>query len=324
MFFQNTVALSMETNLARLLSMRGKAVERWEEVNFPVGSVKDARIIDPDGVAAALDGLFRSTGISRKGVLVSISGFRSVTRTVTLPGISSNLLGEAIQWAAQREMTVPLKEIYLSWQITGSRDKEHSVYLIGTPRDIFDPLYQVLRQADVRPQVVELKATALSRVVNQSKAVLIDLEDESTDVIIVADGIPEVSHTSIIKAEDLLLEERLQKVIGALGQAFTFFKNVHPEHPLSASTPVYLSGALMSNPETGVLLRESIKQPIEALPLRIKQAPDFPLSRYAVNIGLALRRVKASRNGKQAGKYLPRINMNIMPVTASIIRERGY
>jgi hypothetical protein len=324
MFFQNMVALSMETNLARLLSVRGREVQRWGEVKFPAGSVKDARITDVDGVAAALDGLFRSTGVSRKGVLVSISGFRSMTRTVTLPEVSGNLLGEAVQWAAQREMTVPLREIYLSWQVTGSRDKEHSVYLIGTPRDIFDPLYRVLRQVDIRPQVVELKATALSRIVNQNEAVLIDLEEESTDVIIVADGIPEVTHTTVIKAEDLLLEERLHKVIGALGQAFTFFKNAHPEHPLGAGTPVYLTGALMDNPETGALLRESIRQPIEALPRRIKQAPDFPLARYAVNIGLALRRIKTSGNGRQAGKHLPRINMNIMPVTAGIIREKGY
>lgn len=316
MFFQNTVALSMETNLARLLSIRGKAVKRWGEVNFPAGSVKDARIIDPGGVAAALDDLFSSTGISRNGVLVSISGFRSVTRTVTLPRVSSNLLGEAIRWAAQREMTVPLKEIYLSWQVIGSRDNENNVYLAGTPRDIFDPLYHVLRRAGIRPQVIELKPIALSRVVNQSEAVLIDLEDESTDIIIVADGIPEVTHTAMVKAEDLLLEERLQKVIGALGQTFAFFKNVHPEHPLSASTPVYLTGALTSNPETGVLLREGIKQPIETLPLRIKQTPDFPLSRYAVNIGMALRRVQSAKNGKQAKKHLPRINMNIMPVAS--------
>ena len=163
MFFQNTIALSMETNLARLLSMSGKAVKRWGEADFPAGSVKDARIIDPDGVAAALDTLFKSTGINRRGVLVSISGFRSVTRTVSLPRISSNLLGEAVQWAAQREMAVPLAEIYLSWQITGSRDNEQSVYLTGTPRDIFDPLYRVLRQAGIRPQAVELKPMALSR-----------------------------------------------------------------------------------------------------------------------------------------------------------------
>lgn len=314
MFFQNTVALSMETNLARLLSVRGKAVKRWEEVDFPAESVKDARIIDHDGVAAALDTLFKSTGISRRGVLVSISGFRSVTRTVSLPRISGNLLEEAVQWAARREMTVPLPEIYLSWQIIASEDNEHSVYLAGTPRDIFDPLYRVLRQAGISPQVVELKPMALARIVDRSEAVLIDLEDESTDILIVAEGIPQVTHTAMVKAEDLLLEERLQKVTGALARTLTFFNNAHPGHELSSNTPVYVTGALASHPETSALLRESIKQPIEVLPLRIKHAPDFPLSRYAANIGLALRQVPAGKNGQQSEKHLSRIKMNILPV----------
>ena len=117
----------------------------------------------------------------------------------------------------------------------------------------------------------------------------------------------------MVKAEDQILEERLQKVTGALARTFTFFNNAHPEHALSPNTPVYLTGALVSSPETSALLRENMEQPIEALPLRIKHAPDFPLSRYAVNIGLALRQVPSAKNGKQSEKHLPRIKMNIMP-----------
>lgn len=314
MFFRNTVALSVETNLARLLSMSGKKVKKWGEMEFPAEAVKDARITDLDGVAEALGKLFQSTGVSRNGVMVGISDFRSVARTVTLPRISNSLLSEAVQWTARREMTVPLPELYLSWQIIDSRDNDQSVFLTGTPRDIFDPLYHVLRQAGIRPQVMELKMMALSRVVNRSEAVLVNLEDKSTDIIIVVDGVPEVMHTAVVKAEDLLLEERIQKVVSDLMRTLNFFNNARRQHPLSPDAPVYLTGALVGSREAEELLRENIKQPIEPLPLQIKCAAEFPLSRYAVNIGLALRQIPSARNGKQSEKHLSHININIMPV----------
>ncbi len=237
MFSKSITTLNIETSSARLLSVSGRRVKKWGEVPLPPGSVRDALILDPVGVGSAIDALFKSTGMSRSGVLVSLTGFGSVFRIATLPRLNAKIISEAIQWAARREMPVPLPKLHLSWQVIDTQDTEQRIFLLGTPRSLLDPFYQALRQAGIKPRAIELKPLALARMVNRTEAIIINLEDESTSTTVLLNGIPEVMHTIMVKTEDLLLEDRIQKLTEELTRTVSFYNSAHPEHSLSPATP---------------------------------------------------------------------------------------
>jgi len=295
MFFRNTVALNIDTNLARLLSVRQGMVRQWGEKVFPPNAVKDAQIMDPEAVAMTLDDLFKSTDLSRKGVLVSISGFRSLARMITLPKIGRALLKEAIFWAARKELSVPVEEFHLSWQIVNEQDAEQSVFLVSTPQRIVAPLHQALKLAAIKPRAVELKPISLARLVNQTEAIAVDLEKESTTIVIIANGIPEIMHTVLVRNDDLLFEERAEMAASDLARAIGFYNHAHPQQKLGSETAVFLTGALMSRPKALRVMRNIMGHHVETPSFEIKHDAGFPALKYAVNVGLVQRAMPAEK-----------------------------
>lgn len=313
MFSKSITTLNIEASSARLLSVSGRRVKKWGEVPLPAGSVRDALILDPVGVGSAIDDLFKSTGMSRSGVLVSLTGFGSVFRIATLPRLNAKIISEAIQWAARREMPVPLPKLHLSWQVIDTQDTEQRIFLLGTPRSLLDPFYQALRQAGIKPRAIELKPLALARMVNRVEAIIINLEDESTSTTVLLNGIPEVMHTIMVKTEDLLLEDRIQKLTEELTRTVSFYNSAHPEHSLSPATPAFLTGEMASQPTVVALVQKSIKYPVESLTSGIQFPPDLPVPRYAVNIGLALREIPPGRGDKATPVNSCPLKINVLP-----------
>ena len=313
MFSKSITTLNVEASSARVLSIRGRRVKRWGNVPLPPGLVRDNLVVDPIGVGTAIDGLFRSAKVSKSGVLVSLTGFRSVSRIVTLPKLSATLEKEAIRWTARREMPVPLEELYISWQVIGAQDTEQTIFLLGTPRNLFDPFYKALHKAGITPRAIDLKPLALARMVNRGEAIIIDLETESTSTIILVKGIPEVMHTIVVRPEELLLEERIQKLTDDLSRTVGFYKNAHPEHPLSSETPTFLTGEMVSDPKVVDLVQKNIDYPVKSPALGVKSPPDLPVPQYAVNIGLALREMLPRKRDKATLVHSCPINVNILP-----------
>jgi type IV pilus assembly protein PilM len=312
MFSKSITTLNVEASSVRVLSIRGRRVRRWGNVPLPPGLIRDTLVVDPVGVGAAIDELFRSAKVSKSGVLVSLTGFRSVSRVVTLPKLSATLMKEAIAWAVRREMPVPLDELYLSWQVIGAQDTEQTIFLLGTPRSLLDPFYQSLQKAGIKPRAVELKPLALARMVNRVEAIIIALETESMSTIILVKGIPEVMHTIVVKPEGLLLDDRVQKLTDDLSRTVSFYNNAHPQHVLSPATPIFLTGEMVSDPVVD-LVQKTIKYPVESPVLGVEFSPEFPFPQYAANIGLALREMLPKKRDKATLVYSCPINVNVLP-----------
>lgn len=313
MFSRSITTLNIEASSARVLNIRGRRVRRWGDIPLAHGAVRDDLVVDPAGVGSAINSLFRSSKMSKSGVLVSLTGFRSVTRTVTLPKLSPTLMKEAIRWTARREMPIPLEELYISWQVIGTQDAEQTIFLLGTPRSLLDSFYQALRKARIKPRAIELKPLVLARLVKRTEAIIIDLENESISTTILVKGIPEVIHTMIVGSEGLLLEDRIQKLTDDLSRTVSFYNNSHPEHPLNSETPAFLTGEMASDPVLVDLVQKSTGYPIESLALGVKLPPKLPVPQYAVNIGLALRKMLPRKRNKAALGHSCSIKVNVLP-----------
>jgi len=304
------VALNIESGEIRYLVARGRRIVGWGGGPLPAGIVRQGSIADPDGVGAAIKALFAEKDLPRNGVMASLTGLRSAIRIIAIPKVKASLLEEAVRNESEREMPVSLDDLYLSRRPIAAAGPELQFLVIGVPRDILDAEVRCLGLAGIRPEALNLKPLALARAVNRRDAVIIDIEPDTFDLVVVADGVPALARTVVSRGEGAVFEDRLPQIADEFTRTVEFYNGSHRERPLAQAAPVVLTGLLADGKDTSDLVAAALARPVERFSPAGGFPPGFPSGRFAVNIGLA-RRQYVSRNG--AGALSPTANPNVLP-----------
>lgn len=313
MFSGKATTLSIETSGVKALTLNGRRVERWGRLPLAAGLVKDGLIVQPEAVGQVIDALFRSLGEPKSRVIVSLSGIRSTPRLFTFPRIKRTLLEEAMRQQAKKEMPLPLEEIYLSWWPIGRKGDELEFFVVGVPRPIADAQVQTLVESGVKPYIMDLKPIALTRVAGHRNALIVDLEPDAFGITLVAEGIPGIWRTITPRQDGMVLEDMVQQLNGDVSRIVEFHNQAHPESPLSAATPAFLTGELSEDTTVCELIQAGLKHPVEPLAMPFECPSDFPAASYAVNIGLALKKMAPKVRSNRATTIVRPIDFNLLP-----------
>ena len=306
------VTLNITTTSVRLLSVKGRQVEKWGSMPLAPGLIKDGLILQPKAVGAAISALFKSTKVPKQRVIASLTGLSYTYRILNLPRTRSALLGEAIQRSAKKEIPLPLEELYLSWQaINGKRD-ELDFFVLGVPRNLIDALVRTLKEAGVVPYLVDLKPLALARAANRGDALIVNLEPDYYDVVLVVNGTPTVMHTITPRGGGANLEDNIRRLADELSKTVKFYNSSHQQSPLSPTTPLLLTGELAADATASNLIQAEVEYPVEPLVPPLEFPSDLPIAPYVTNMGLALKKAppKTAKKGETNGFH--DINLNIL------------
>jgi type IV pilus assembly protein PilM len=228
---------------------------------------------------------------------------------LTLPDLSRDLLPEAVTREAGRVLGIPLEQLYLSWQTLPSPRGEILVYLTASPKNSVDALISTLQKAGLNPYLIDLKPLALARTITEPRAIIIDLQPANFDIVVVADGIPQVAR-SLPLTQQIPLEEKASVIKKELDRAITFYNSSHADNPIEASVPLLVSGELTEQQDAWKILIGKQERPVQALSLPMETPANFPPGQYVTNIGLALKEVLASEKGAIAYSL---VNFNALP-----------
>jgi len=306
------VTLNITAKSVRLLSVKGRQVEKWGSIPLAPGLVKDGFILQPKEVGKAISALFESTKVPKQRVITSLTGLSFTYRILSLPRTKPALLEEAIQRSARKEIPLPLEELYLSWQAINGKHDELDFFVLGVPRNPIDAVIQTLAEAGVEPYIVELKPLALARAANRGDALIVDLEPDCFDVVLVAGGIPAVIHTITPRGEGANLEDNIRRLTDELSKTVKFYNISHPETPLSPTTPLLLTGELATDDNTSKLIQAETGYPVESLVPPLEFPPALPLAPFTTNMGLALNREPQKMVSKGDANGFHDINLNIL------------
>jgi len=282
---RQVITLNLEDRCARLLTCRGKQVQKWGSMPLEAGLVRDGLVLDPREVGRKIRALFQEHRVSRKGVVASLTGAHSISRLLELPQMKPALLGSAVFREAKREMPVPLDRLYFSWQAVARNDGRQQVFALGVPRDILDAQIEALREAGVTLRTMDLKPLALVRAVNRSQAIIVNLEAGSLDIVIVVNSFPGLMRTIALE-EEFAPQERGALLERELVQTLDFYNTSHGETSLPPNIPLYLSGELVEVP----IPEAAIGHSVHPLSPPLEYGAELPLAQYMVNLGLALKK----------------------------------
>lgn len=292
-----------------VLVTKGRQAQKWVNMPLEPGLVQDGVILEEDAVANKVGELWRSKKIGTGRVIAGISGINCLYRLLTLPELPRELLPEAVVREAGRVLGIPLEQLYLSWQTLHSHRGETLVYLVASPRNLVDALISTLRKAGLNPYLMDLKPLALARTITEPRAIIIDLQPTNFDIVLVADGIPQVAR-SLPLTQQVSLEEKAIVIKKELDRAITFYNSGHVDNPIEASVPLLLSGELTEQQDAWKALVGKQDRPVQALSLPMETPENFPPGQYVTNIGLALKEVLPSEKGAIAYSL---VNFNALP-----------
>jgi type IV pilus assembly protein PilM len=293
-----------------LLVMKAGKVEKWASLPLEPGLVSQGLIVEEAQVADKVKQLFKETGAKAKKVITALSGHDSLYRIITLPELPEAVLPEAIRREAKRTIPTPLEEVYFSYQRLPSLTKgESRIFLVTFPRNLVDALVRTLRQAGVKPYVMDLAPLALCRIPNEPRAIIVNARLEHLDVIVIADRLPQVIRRLVLPGEAGSLEERLPLIAEEFNRTVAFYNSSHMEKPLDSTVPVFVCGDLAEKPETWESVVSQTGYPMSPLPSPVEVPEGFNPNEFMVNIGLAFKELLLEKEGANFSL----VNFNALP-----------
>ena len=307
-----SVALNICGKDIKVLWMNGRRVKKWASAEMPPGLAQYGTILDPAAVGQAVRTLFKSSGIPRERVIMSVSGMPFTYRFLKLPRLKPGLVTEAIMRAAKKEFSTPLEELYLSWQRLPDEGDELSFFVLGVSVNLVDAMVETLKAAGIEPYLMGVRPLALARTAELRDAIIVNVEACSFDIVFVSGGIPQVIHTITPRSEAATVEDNIQRLADELTKTAVFFQSNNPEAKIDQSTPLLLTGDWAANPAVVGLLKTETEYPVEPLVPNVSTPPNFPMDSYAALFGLALKKIPQKTASKTRGAEYLDLNINLL------------
>lgn len=190
--FIKIVVLSRKEKPPRLLTL-GK-------IPSPLPGMVSEADLDLEAVIKTIKNLIEEVKPPSKDVIIALPESRIFTRVIyDLPYLSDEELNQAIKYAAEEFVPMPIKDVNLYFQVIYRSPKKEPksrtvVFVVASPKLLIDKYIKVIQSAGLKPVAIETELIALSRVLvgfnNFSPTTLIiHLGASNTDFAIVSDGL---------------------------------------------------------------------------------------------------------------------------------------
>ena len=156
-------------------SQDDRTVGRTAIVPLEPGVVREGDLVNGDTLSDALKDLFGRYRLGKR-VRVGIANQRVIVRTLELPLIEDpEELETAVRFRAQDAIPMPLDQAILDHRVIAKRDgpdgnRMMDVIAVAARRDMVASLVQVLRNAGLQPDGVDLSAFGMIRALDKGSA----------------------------------------------------------------------------------------------------------------------------------------------------------
>ncbi|MCJ7733946.1 MAG: pilus assembly protein PilM [Anaerolineales bacterium] len=299
MFKRKTTTINFEGNEIRFLVVKGDNVRSWHTGKIPPEYMHQGQILKPEEIGNFISTTIKELKGSRRNVITSVTGQRSIHRIMRIPTIQDKLLEETIRRKTKQEFAIPLDENDIHWRILSRLDSQMILYVLAVPKIVIDSQVAALKEAKIKPRIVDIKPLALQRMVNQSTSIIVNLESFSLDVIVIVNHIPILVRSVPLETGNLTEEAKLDLLGQELARTVKYYNESNKTNRLPDDTGVYLTGELFDNSQVSNRLDEnsdlgerlktrtsfSVQYPKEPYPV----PKNLSITKYAVNLGLSLK-----------------------------------
>jgi len=299
------ITINIEDSSVKVTSVTGKRVVFAAEAPLQVGWVQNGVVLEKGHVSQVISMVLAQYKIREKEAVAGISGIHSVYRVVYVPKLDRVLLAEAARKEMERAIPVPLSSLYTSWTDVKTSDIEVALCLLGIPFENVNSVTETLKFCGLRLKYLELKPLAVSRIIDEKTAIVINVQPNYFDLTVMNNGIPEMLRSLPFTGESTMSDaDKVGMVKEEVDRTVNFYNSGHPNSPLGQQTYCIVSGILREN------LSLVMGYPFKPAPALLTYPAGQDANDFVVNSGLALRTVN----------QLTKVNINVMPRAAPAAR----
>lgn len=292
-----------------VMSAKGRQPQKWASTGLEKGLVQDGVIKDQEAVALKVKELLQTLKLRGKQVACAVSGVNCLYHLLILPELPDELVTEAINREASQSLGISIDEVYLSWQVLAVDRGQMRIYLTAMPRDMVDSMVVTLQQAGLKPYLMDMKPLCLARASSEARAIIVDTRPTGFDVVILANGIPEVIRCLPLP-EEASESEQTALLKAEMDRAVVFYNSAHMDAPIDLSVPILVSGSIATREDDWDVLRGPRERPLQLMIPTVEERDGFMATEYMTNIGMALKEVLLEEEGVVANSI---VNFNALP-----------
>ena len=218
--------------------------------------LKFTKIEDSAYLAKAVAKIHTDAKIVSHRVTASLPTFAVFSSIITLSGVNSKNLHEAVLEEARKVIPLPLDEMKIDYKVipdapTNKKDGNLRIFLTCSPRKIVRKYIDIFRQADMELAFLETETFSLVRsLVGNDKAttMIVEIGANSTDISVVRESIPVLNRSLEICGSTLT-----QALADSLGMTFQQAEQLKMD--LSLSTRSGANEAAADGDFSGVIIK---------------------------------------------------------------------
>jgi type IV pilus assembly protein PilM len=157
------------------VAVKGRlSVEAAAYTPLEPGIMRDGEVVDPEGLADALRGLFRDNKKLGKRVRIGVANQKIVVRPVELPYLSdAKERDAAVRFHAADQLPMPMDQAVLDFQpleiVQNGDTRYQRLLLVAARRDMVGNVLTAVRGAGLRPEGIDLSAFAMIRALHRAE-----------------------------------------------------------------------------------------------------------------------------------------------------------
>lgn len=178
-------------------------VEAYGTEPLPEGAIDNRNPSDPAAVGAAIRKVVKDCRTALREAVIAVPSTSVITRTITMPvELDDAEIESTLQLEASQYIPFALEEVYLDFEVVGrsaTEPTQQEVLLVATRRENVDSRTEALREAGLRPAIVDVEtyalensfhllATTLPQYGSDARFALIDVGAGHTTLYILQDG----------------------------------------------------------------------------------------------------------------------------------------
>lgn len=146
-------------------------VIRYGYADLPPQTIIDGHIMGAGVVTEALLKIFTDHKIAQKDVAVGVYGQSVIVRKITVPMMTNDELEEQIGWEAEQHIPFDIKVMSIDYEVLRKRPDagQMDLLLVAAKKDEINDYAAILKEAKLRPMVVDINAFTIQNIFEQQQ-----------------------------------------------------------------------------------------------------------------------------------------------------------
>ena len=273
--------------------------------------MQDGLVLDAVELGAAITSLLEEKRLKGSRVVFEVSGVRTLPRLLRLPQVNKKILEESFVNEAERQLPLPIGELYTPRTQLSDEDAETRYLTIAISKNQVDLQVDAIEAARLKSFAIDVKPLALARAVNRENAIICDVESDRAELAIVVDSVLKLARILYFRGHELTIDDKASYLASEITRTLAHYEGRHPNEPIGPDVPLFLVGKLANQPNVKALISEELDNPLEEIELELQYPDDFPVLEFVACAGLALK--EKIKPGKTRSKMTHAFDLEIIP-----------